>query len=50
MPVMAFACARMAGSAAGGGWENCYLVGEHMHTAAVPVKELYKSVKFLPSA
>jgi hypothetical protein len=50
MPVMAFACAKMAGSAAGGGWENCHSVGEHMHTAAIPLKELKRNGKFLPSA
>jgi hypothetical protein len=50
MSVMAFACGRMSGSAASGGWENCYLGGEHMHAATTPLKELYKNSKFLPSA
>jgi hypothetical protein len=49
MTVMAFACGTMAGNASSGGWENCHLGGEHMHAATLPLKELYKNCKFLPS-
>jgi hypothetical protein len=50
MTVVAFACGRMADSATSGGWENCHLGGGLIHAATLPLKELYKNGKFLPSA
>jgi hypothetical protein len=40
-------CMRMMGNTASGGWENCCVVGEHMHMANLFLNIFIKMVNFL---